>query len=48
MKMVTSRIWNRLLDENLDKLLQIPLKDSHDFEELLDILEETSNRVIKL
>ena len=52
MKMVTSWLWNRLLDENLDKLLQIAIEgpelDSHDFEELFDILKETSSRVIKL
>ncbi len=26
MKMVMSRLWNRLLDENLDKLLQIAIE----------------------
>ncbi len=38
MKMVTSRLWNSLIDENLDKLWQIAIEgaelDSHDFEEL--------------
>ena len=50
--MVTSRLWNRLLDENLEKLLQIAIEgpelDSHGFEDLFAILKETSSRVIKL
>ncbi len=49
---MVSQLWNRLLDENLDKLLQIAIEgpelDSHDFEELFDTLKETSSRVIIL
>ncbi len=52
MKMVMSWLQYRLLDENFNKLLQIviggPELDSHDFEELFDVLKETSSRVIKL
>ena len=52
MKMVMSWLQNRLLDENVNKLLQIaiggPELDSHDFEKLFAIFKETSSRVIKL
>ncbi len=48
--MVKSQLWNRLSDENLDRLLCIAierpeLKKSVDFEEVLDSFKQTNCRV---
>ena len=49
MKMVKSRLRNRLSDENLDKLLRIAIEgpelESVDFEEVLDIFKQTNRRI---
>ena len=49
MKMVKTRLWNRISDVNLPKLMRIAIEGPDlsiiDFQEILEILKETTHRI---